>query len=279
MRSKVELLDVEPINTTSLKVTFKYYLKPTSHIKDSSLRLYYAIDGTGNNEHVDITEENADFYAGIVDQPRWYMVVYTLTNLSANTDYLVRIWLRVFKKPTSTSPQNKYKSPSSPLKVRTQAYNRAHPLFEIAKYSNVGEANEKMELIDCTQYVVAPTYDVNNVDTSDDWIDADYVTHRTIVRTKISGKFNIRFKDVSDYNNFIHLLYLNRQRNGKGYTEMRVQVNNELDYDNGTTDVVQTSCIQRIGMFFLKMDSNPYAEPYYGRYNKYNEVSVSIEEA
>lgn len=283
----IQLVNTEPVGVSKIKVAFMFHPGTVYDFRENtSIRLYYRVDGTSVNQSVDVTPQNADVYKKLPYMAGWYQVVYIITGLSSNTDYLIRLHLRLFKKPGSTKiMQPVAKSPvNGPALETTKEYSRVHSLFEIATYPNdlaTGNAGDKKtKFVDFTRYIVAPSYDVNMTDVNEDWTDADYVTHRVVVREKVSGKFNIRFTSVEDYNNFMDTIYQNRQINGKGYTELKVQINNRLDYDTGNAvGVSGTSCIQYIGQFFVKIDSNPYAEPYYGRYDKYNDVSVSIEEA
>ena len=281
----IDFIDVVPVGTNKLKVMFMFYPGNTYDFREhTSLRLYWRIKDTSVNESIDVTPQNADVYRQVILAPVGYTYVeYTITGLYSNTTYLVRPYLRLFKKPGSANIVFTAKSPEKgPVEVTTKEYSRTHPLFEIATYpDDTGSQTEGAKItkfVDFTNYVIVPSYDVNSTDVNEDWQDADYVTHRIVVREKITGKFNVRFTSITDYNNFMDAIYQNRVVNGKGYTELRVQVNNRLDYESGIS-IGQTACMQYIGKFFVKIDSNPYAEPYYGHYDKYNDVSVSIEEA
>lgn len=284
----IQMVNTESIAPGKIRVSFLFYPGNTYDFREhTSLRLYWRSNPEINsvNESIDVTPQNAKIYEEMPRyiMPGWYRVVYEITGLSANTPYAIRVHLRLFKKPGSANIVSVAKTPvTGPVVVTTKDYTRAHPLFEIATYpSDTGSSltgSKLTKFIDFTKYIVVPTYDVNSTDINEDWTDADYVTHRIVVREKVTGTFDIRFSSVKEYNDFMDILYQNRVVNGKGYTELRVQVNNKLDYDTGLP-ANQVSCMQYIGKFFVKMDNNPYAEPYYGHYDKYNEVTITIEEA
>ena len=64
---------------------------------------------------------------------------------------------------------------------------------------------------DLTSYIDQQNWDVNRTPVYVDWTDANHVIHRHVNRYRISGKFKIGFKSVTDVTSFLTLLENNRQ--------------------------------------------------------------------
>lgn len=61
----------------------------------------------------------------------------------------------------------------------------------------------KMGEYDLTPHIVVPTYKVNNLPKYEDWVDANYVTHREVVRHCLSGSFTVKFWSIDEYDEFL----------------------------------------------------------------------------
>ena len=184
-----------------------------------------------------------------------------------------------------------YKSPKQPdcLVIKQVNPGKIQPLFMLPEYAGTpitvvdedGTHKVYPKLwVDFTKHVALPSYDVNYEDTNEDWEDANYFTHRVRVRSKITGKLDLWFSDLESYNYFIYLLKRSKECNGNGtaYVELKLQINDTLDEWSAET-YPNMRCEMKEGLFFVKMDSNPWVAPVFGHYDKYQAISLSITEA
>lgn len=84
---------------------------------------------------------------------------------------------------------------------------------------------------DLTQFEDLESHDVNRTDVYTTWTDGNWVDHRVIARTRISGSVSLKFKREADFNNFISLL--SSARNAEGYYPITVWCSN-----TGTTETI-----------------------------------------
>ena len=68
--------------------------------------------------------------------------------------------------------------------------------------------------VDLTKHIVAPSYIMNEKDVYNEWEDANYVKHRNVIRTRIEGKFTMKFMEKEVYYNFLDLMKNNRTSSG-----------------------------------------------------------------
>ena len=74
--------------------------------------------------------------------------------------------------------------------------------------------------IDITKYIIASTYNVNNIDDYVEWKDAWHKKHRNIIRGRVSGSFDLKFlKGTTDYSDFVALI-----ENSKVYGSLTMTV-------------------------------------------------------
>lgn len=179
-----------------------------------------------------------------------------------------------------------YRNPKTAMPMEFGIPGPSQPLFEIATYTNYHKEEDSDDWIydtdweDFTDLIALPSYDVNYEDITETWDDANYVSHITRVRKRISGKFSLWFSDLTRYNTFIKRLKENRERNGEGeaYVMLRLQVNNEIDEES--TDSLSTNRpVRETGIFTIKMDSNPWVAPIFGHYDRYSAVNITIQQA
>lgn len=134
---------------------------------------------------------------------------------------------------------------------------------------------------DFTSCIPVPDYKVNMTDITEEWDDANYNTHSSVVQQRIKGSFDLRFPDKSKLNTFLACLKFNENKYGKGRVKMKVQVNNELDLDDVTV-LNQTDIDNALPMMytdFFKISWDPdWSLPFYGTSNDYSAMSVNIEE-
>ena len=78
---------------------------------------------------------------------------------------------------------------------------------------------------DITQYILAESYNVNQKNEFNEWTDANKVNHHDIIRTRVSGEFELQFKigDETPYNNFVTLI---KNNTVSGVLPITVFVNN-----------------------------------------------------
>lgn len=89
----------------------------------------------------------------------------------------------------------------------------------------------KINTTDLTKYEDATQHDVNRADIWAEWTDGNWVTHRIIGRTRVSGTVVLNFSRQADFNTFISLL--SSERNANGYYPISVYCSN-----TGTTESV-----------------------------------------
>ena len=78
--------------------------------------------------------------------------------------------------------------------------------------------------VNLTSYIVAPSYEINQQDEYKEWEDGFYITHRDFKRTRISGKFTMKFRDKEKYYFFLKLL--NDNKTSDGYIPASLYINN-----------------------------------------------------
>ncbi len=104
----------------------------------------------------------------------------------------------------------------------------------------------KISTTDLTGNVVQNTWDVNNLPVYKEYKDANEETHRRFLRNKISGTFQMVFKDLTDYATFKSLLDTNRSASNftvpcTVYDNMsgtQVTINAFIDYKLGVRQTV-----------------------------------------
>ncbi|MCR5450697.1 MAG: hypothetical protein K6F23_15030 [Solobacterium sp.] len=64
---------------------------------------------------------------------------------------------------------------------------------------------------DLTDYLDIQGYNVNKTEEFSEWIDANYIHHRNVVRTRLSGRLKLGFKSTAAVTNFLNVLDSNVQ--------------------------------------------------------------------
>ena len=290
----IAIKSIEP-KPTYFVVTFQYKFKSGYAVHDDSIRMYCSPDpeiehGTYYLElNVNSTTDPNILNRTIVNG--YYTISCRVpgvndTPLNMDTTYWLRPFMQLYT--TAGKPYKKYRGPgNNPIPETTGLTGPAQKLFSIATYSNPhtgedGNTEYDTSWIDFTSNIVAPTYDVNYEDVNEDWEDANYVTHRIVPRTKVKGSLELLFASKYDYNNFIRLLQLNSKINGNGYTQLRLQVNNNLEDSEdlfSTLDLANRRCVRNVGMFFVTMENNPWNAPFFGHFDKYEPLRIELVEA
>lgn len=89
----------------------------------------------------------------------------------------------------------------------------------------------KISSTDLTAYEDIQNHDVNREDIYDTWVDGNWITHRVIARTRISGTVKLGFRSATDFSTFMTLL--GSAKDAEGYYPISVYCNN-----TGTTETV-----------------------------------------
>lgn len=287
----IKMTEITAVSYTSISVVFKFHYKPQTNFTANSIRLYYTTTpGQGNADYVDITPENADSWRLSNETKNNYIVRYTLKNLpgGAGTTYYVRVWLRLFNK-SGSKVKYSFKSPAeAPIACTTKKYASTVNMLMIGNPVNIvvptiPTPSTALVYIpnNFTQLIPAGSYDVLQTDVTEEWTDANYEKHIIVARTKVTGKFNMLFSDRQEFNNFLHMLDKNKAINASGKVYMGVHLNNQLDYPEDWEEIGVGNLRNEVywSYFYVNISSIPWVEPYYGHYDKYSPISVSIEEA
>ena len=89
----------------------------------------------------------------------------------------------------------------------------------------------KIGSTDLSQYADIQNYNINEVDVFQSWTDGNWIDHRDVVRTRITGTVLLGFKTAASWSAFQTLLA--SQRNAAGYYPVTLYVNN-----TGTTETI-----------------------------------------
>ena len=82
----------------------------------------------------------------------------------------------------------------------------------------------KISTTDLTKYEDTTKHSVNRADIYEEWTDGNWITHREIARTRVSGSVTLNFAKETDFSNFISLL--TSARNANGYYPITVWCSN-----------------------------------------------------
>ena len=306
------VLDSVTTKTQTAIIKFHYdykpgYIVPTSFTTpgDIPIRLYYStrksfgkattIKSTFNYTEIALQNNPDIVYNGYVSGEGYYWT-YTWTKpVQDKTKYWIQLRMQLYVLGDGLLNYKKYKSFTTyrnPKIAEDYEFDEPRPnqpLFEVLSYTNPHPEDEEdpssdiiydTEWLDFTDLISLPTYDVNYEDVTESWDDANYVSHVTRVRKRVTGKFSLWFSDLARYNLLMVTLKNNRERNGEGdaYVRLRLQVNNEID-EESTYEAATNRPVRESGIFTIKMDSNPWTAPIYGHYDKYQAVSVSVQQA
>ena len=89
----------------------------------------------------------------------------------------------------------------------------------------------KIGTTDLTKWDYTANHKVNKADVYQNWTDGNWVEHREIVRTRITGTVELRFSRAAEFTAFLALL--TSERNANGYYTVTVYCS-----DSGTTETI-----------------------------------------
>ena len=82
----------------------------------------------------------------------------------------------------------------------------------------------KINTTDLSTFDYNPEHKVNRTDVFESWTDGNWIEHRQLLRTRISGQVTLRFTQPTDYSAFIALL--TSERTADGYYPITVWCSN-----------------------------------------------------
>lgn len=89
----------------------------------------------------------------------------------------------------------------------------------------------KINATDLTAYEKTSEHNVNRVDVYSTWTDGNWIEHREIARTRITGTVTLTFPRSTDYTSFLALL--TSEKDADGYYPITVYCSN-----TGTTETI-----------------------------------------
>lgn len=78
-----------------------------------------------------------------------------------------------------------------------------------------------------TTHIPMGTYNVNVMEEYEEWTDSNYDIHRKLLRNRIEGSFNLKFKSIADYEEFLDVLAKAKTTTGQNYIKMSAFVTNK----------------------------------------------------
>lgn len=69
-------------------------------------------------------------------------------------------------------------------------------------------------VMDLTNFIVVPSYQVNLMDGYEEWTDNNKVTHRDIVSQKAKGSFQLKFETLEQFQTFMIVMKDYKKQNG-----------------------------------------------------------------
>lgn len=79
---------------------------------------------------------------------------------------------------------------------------------------------------DFTHHITVPSYKVNKNQSYEEWTDSNYVTHREITRTKVSGNFKLLYDEIVELDEFFDTIEALKAASDDGSIEATVYLNN-----------------------------------------------------
>jgi len=115
-------------------------------------------------------------------------------------------------------------------------------------------------VMDLTNFIVVPSYQVNMMDGYEEWTDNNKVTHRDTVSQKAKGSFQLKFETLEQFQSFMIVMKDYKKQNGA--------------YD------CSVYCVNRLDTFNIEMFIDfdpPNVMPYIGA-KDYDPIDVNVEQ-
>lgn len=114
---------------------------------------------------------------------------------------------------------------------------------------------------DYTNNIINETYDVQKEDVYVSWTDGNFIDRREITRTRIVGKFTMRFRTLASYEAFV--ADLSSAKTSGGYYACTIWANNTVDSNSAN--------------LFISMSPVAHQKP--NLVMDYQEFEVTVKEA
>jgi hypothetical protein len=79
--------------------------------------------------------------------------------------------------------------------------------------------------IDYTERIITGSYSVIDTDVYSEWIDANTINHRHVVRSKAAGSFDMEFRNMKEYDDFVN--HVEASKKIGGYVPCYLYINNK----------------------------------------------------
>lgn len=80
--------------------------------------------------------------------------------------------------------------------------------------------NNVTKTYDLSKHIPMGSYNVNVIEEFEEWTDSNYDIHRKLLRNRVEGTFDLKFKSIADYETFIDVLALAKATTQQNYIEM-----------------------------------------------------------
>lgn len=80
--------------------------------------------------------------------------------------------------------------------------------------------NNVTKTYNLSTHIPMGTYNVNMLEEYEEWTDSNYDIHRKLLRNRIEGTFDLKFKSIADYETFLDVLTKAKTTTGQNYIEM-----------------------------------------------------------
>lgn len=80
--------------------------------------------------------------------------------------------------------------------------------------------NNVLKTYDLSTFVPMGTYNVNVLEEYEEWTDSNYDIHRKLLRNRIEGSFDLKFRSIADYEELLRILALAKATTDQNYIEM-----------------------------------------------------------
>lgn len=99
----------------------------------------------------------------------------------------------------------------------------------------------KINTTDLTSAVDVQTYKCRREDVYTQWTDGDWINHRSVARTRISGSCKVGFSDATAYSNFLTLLSSSQAADGSYPLSVYVLNTGTLENINAFLDLSESA--------------------------------------
>lgn len=80
--------------------------------------------------------------------------------------------------------------------------------------------NNITKIYNLSRHIPMGSYNVNVMEEFEEWTDSNYDIHRKLLRNRVEGTFDLKFKSVEEYEGFLNVLTAAKATTGQNYIEM-----------------------------------------------------------